>query len=333
MLDEQNINQQLPNVGINKLILLGVSSIVLCLSFVLTILIPYPLTLMFLIFGRGKSLAVIVIGLVATFYLGNYFYSGTVAAISYGASALSAYLIFEIISRGLNPVRGLIGIGFLFVGVLTLLVTLYGNSINWEFRKDISSQVKVVSEQIEKNKKEYFKNGNTSSDNSEILEIASNPDLLAGEILKNLPSRLFMGIFFWLWINFILVLRSGRILFRLRNYKFNENAIFRFKVPEFIIWPFIAILFITIFGDRLIEGKEWIEVVGRSLMECLSVFYFFQGFGIYVSFLDFIQITGIFRSLLIVFTLFTGSWFIAGIGLFDLWINFRKYFVKKINNG
>ncbi|MFN8370042.1 MAG: DUF2232 domain-containing protein [Bacteriovoracaceae bacterium] len=326
---DQNINNGLPNIGLNKLILLSVSSIVLCLSFVLTLLVPYPLTLMFLIFGRAKSLAVIAVGIIASYYLGNYFYSGSVAALFYGASAFSAYLIFEFVSRGLNPVRGLIGIGFLFVGILTLLISLYGNSIHWQFRKDIASQVKVVSDQIVKNKKEYFKNGNTDSENSEILEIASNPDLLAGEILKNLPSRLFMGIFFWLWINFILVLRSGRIIFKLKKQSFNENAIFRFKVPEFFIWPFIVILFFTIFGDKVVEGTEWIEVVGRSLMECFGVFYFFQGFGIYVSFLDFVQITGIFRSILIVFTLFTGSWFIAGIGLFDLWINFRKYFVKK----
>jgi uncharacterized membrane protein len=73
-------------------------------------------------------------------------------------------------------------------------------------------------------------------------------------------------------------------------------------------------------------------VVGGNILYCLGVFYLFQGFGIYNDFLKYLRIRGFVKTLFIVFTLVMAFKFLAIIGMFDLWFDFRKYLTNNTNN-
>ena len=82
----------------------------------------------------------------------------------------------------------------------------------------------------------------------------------------------------------------------------------------------------TMWGEFL---GEWGPVMGISLLKILGVFYFFQGFGIYVDFLDHVRIFGFLRSILVVLIVLTANQMLALVGLFDMFVNFRKFLKKK----
>ena len=70
------------------------------------------------------------------------------------------------------------------------------------------------------------------------------------------------------------------------------------------------------------------EVIGRNLLYCLGVFYLFQGFGVYNDFLKFLKIGGFIKTLFIAFTLILAAKFLAILGIFDLWFDFRRFFTN-----
>jgi uncharacterized membrane protein len=73
------------------------------------------------------------------------------------------------------------------------------------------------------------------------------------------------------------------------------------------------------------------SVVGGNILYCLGVFYLFQGFGVYSDFLQYLRIRGFLKTLFIVFTLVMAFKFLAIIGMFDLWFDFRKYLTNTNN--
>ena len=70
------------------------------------------------------------------------------------------------------------------------------------------------------------------------------------------------------------------------------------------------------------------EVIGRNLLYCLGVFYLFQGFGVYNDFLKYLRIGGFIKTLFIAFTLILGARYLALLGIFDLWFDFRRFFTN-----
>ena len=71
--------------------------------------------------------------------------------------------------------------------------------------------------------------------------------------------------------------------------------------------------------------------MGFTIVKCLGIFYFFQGFGIFSDLLTFMGIMGFFRSLIVMVVIFMAYYLIVAAGLFDNWFDFRKYFEKPKN--
>jgi hypothetical protein len=86
-------------------------------------------------------------------------------------------------------------------------------------------------------------------------------------------------------------------------------------------------LVLILWGNQL--GFQYSEFVGMTILHCLGIFYFFQGFGVFSDLLSFLGIMGFFRTLVVMIVIFLkGGYLIAAAGLFDNWFEFRKYFVK-----
>lgn len=61
----------------------------------------------------------------------------------------------------------------------------------------------------------------------------------------------------------------------------------------------------------------------------MGVFYLFQGFGVYNDFLKYLKIGGFIKTMFIAFTFILANKFLAILGIFDLWFDFRRFFTNK----
>lgn len=87
-----------------------------------------------------------------------------------------------------------------------------------------------------------------------------------------------------------MVLRNSVIWKQKISYPYSLRDIIEFKVPEFFVWPLIAGLALFLGGEYFLGEKA--EVIAVNILYCLSIFYFFQGFGVLADFLTHIRIVG-----------------------------------------
>ena len=127
-----------------------------------------------------------------------------------------------------------------------------------------------------------------------------------------------------------MVLKSRRLLFSGNDYPHSEKNLLQFQVPFALVPLLIVGLVLAVWGKDL--GQLWYEDAGMNIIKCLGLFYFFQGFGVLSDLLSFLGILGFWRSIVVMAVVFIASTFVAAVGLFDNWFDFRKYFVKKIKN-
>ncbi len=318
------------NATVAKLLFLGVISIVLSLFGPLVLFAPVPLTVAFLLYGRfltfvvgGLSLAVIW----GIFLSVKGFHVASVGM--YLVSFLYALLVAEIIFRDINPVRGLT-LGGLFLVLLSGSALLAFNKLsNVSLETEIHNQTAMLMKDLKEQQKKA--SGLSGKEAMEFENLVDHPKKLSTQIYNSLPSIVFVFSFFGLWISLFVTLRNS-IIWRYKvHYKFNSADLLRFKAPDFFVWPLITSL-VMIVGTGYGLPPE-AETVGTNIMFCLGVFYLFQGFGVYNDFLKFIKIGGFMKVLFLVFTLFMAYKFLALLGLFDLWFDFRKYFIKKKDEG
>jgi len=189
----------------------------------------------------------------------------------------------------------------------------------------IMKQIELSSDKLAEQKEVIEKSSDKES--IQALQLLENPGLLAKELKEAMPSYLFIGVYLMLWFNTFLALKSRRLLLSGNEYAYSEKNLLNFKVPFPFIFLLVLALVLAIWGKDL--GYESLESIGFSLIKCLGVFYFFQGFGVFSDLLNFLGIFGFFRTLLVMVVIFMANYMIAVAGLFDNWFDFRKYFVKQ----
>lgn len=308
-------------------ILLGNFSILLSLSFILSIFTPTPLALISVSHGRIKGITYFLIFLSIVFVISTKIFGEILIFWTYLLSVVIATAISEIIIRNIHPIRGLIITSGIFLLVLSLIVGMWSLSIQGNLKDHITKKVEHISTEFKKNEKKYFSQKN--KDSRETAIVLSKPELLAEEIIKTIPLTIVIGLIFTLWTNIALLLRYLSI--RNNNgtnnsYCYSIKDLFYFKVPEYFIWPLIILLGFMLSGSHIHQN---IGIIAKNLLFCLGLFYFFQGFGILIELFDLLKLEGFFRSLLIVLTVITSYWILALIGLFDLWVDFRAFLNKK----
>jgi uncharacterized protein YybS (DUF2232 family) len=152
--------------------------------------------------------------------------------------------------------------------------------------------------------------------------IKDNENNMINDITRMFPSIVIISATLVIWINFILG----------RNYLGKAGIIFtgfialaRWKVPDFIIWIFI------VSGALLFMPYENINFFGSNIFLVTCFIYFLQGLAI-VSFFFQIKNAPYFLRFLFYFLIAVEQFFmipiITAVGLFDIWIDFRKFFQK-----
>jgi hypothetical protein len=286
---------------------------------------PFPLALGIIMYGRVKGYFIALMGLVLSFMFASAVYGDVTLFGFYACVVIFAVGIAEIVMRGFSPIKGMVTFGLAFVLMISGAFALMMNSLNTRPKQFIIDQIAKSSDKIAEQKKVVEQSGD--KDSIQVLQLLDRPDLLAEEMMDSFPSYFFMGVFLMLWFNMFLVLKSRRLLFSGNDYPYDEKSLLNFKVPFELVPVLVIGLVLAIWGDQF--GSLPYETIGFTLIKCLGIFYFFQGFGLLSDLLNFLGIVGFFRTLIVILTIFTGSYLVAVAGLFDNWFEFRKYFVKR----
>ncbi len=316
---------QPPQLSKGRLVLLGTSSVILCLSFIMSVFAPFPLALAVILYGRVLGVLTGIAGLAATYAFAQFFYQDFTLFWFYACVLVFGLGIAEIVLRNFNPVKGIVVFGLAFMLSLAGIWTYVLKSQNLTAEQFILQQMEKSKDKIEQQKKVIEQS--TDKDSIEVLQLLDRPDLLAKELIESFPSYFFMGVFLMLWFNIFLALKSRRLLLSGQDYPYSEKNLLNFKVPFAFVPVLIVGFVLAIWGNQLGFGN--LEPVGITIIKCLGLFYFFQGFGVMSELLTFLGIMGFFRSLMVMIVILMANYLIAAAGLFDNWFDFRKYFVKR----
>lgn len=320
-------------LSFGKLVFLGVVTVVLSLFGPLSLLAPVPLTMGFLLYGANQALKMSL-----AFALVLWAIALSVPAVPqitltagiFSTALLYAYLVYRFINRGIHPVKGLIQSGVILLslwGLLGLgLVVLSGGDVHSMLTQQLSEKISMFKTDPVY-APQYERLANASDTQAKLLiDTLEKPEMIVSTFLKWLPAGVFVGTFFTLWVCLVMVLRNSIIWRPLWNYSFGLRDLTSFKVPDLFVYPLILSLVLLLTADM--TNFTLGEVIGGNILVALALFYFFQGFGIVMEAFTHFGIMGIIRSLLMMLVLFFAWRVVVFLGLFDTWINFRKFLKK-----
>ena len=289
---------------------------------------PAAIALAFIYYGLVKVVVSVVLTAFGLYFLGGQGVNAIGSIGTFVYSCLIGLFIDRLIFRKVHPVKGiLLGgtvfyAGFSFLAYILLVIS--SNSLDGV----ILNQVNNLVSQIQKSP-EYAEILSSGGDQARQLKsLVKSPELMVQQIVNWLPSVAFIGVFLSLWASFYFVLRNSMAWRSQRKYPFGLLHLTFFKLPFWLVYPLIIGLIFAVIGDS-IEGIDF-SVVGFNILYCLGSLYFFQGFGVFYDYLTVKGYRGLIKSLLITIAVVFMWRLVVLVGLLDLWINFRKFYVKKI---
>lgn len=327
-MNQTELSKNIQEINIQKMIVMGLAPVLLFFSFFLSVFTPYPIGLSSVLYGRKVSGIVTGITVLAFVVLMLFTFDGMDVSLSifFALSLILGLGISEVVKKDINPVLGIVAIGAIVSFIAGLFVFLSLASQQLSLKETIVQEIERLKPQLEEQQKALAASGEKGT--FEMMAILGQPDVLAAEVIKLAPSYFLVTLFITLWVNFFMVLKSNRLV--RGEAKYTEQSMLNYQVPDQVIWAVIAFL-----GFYLLEeqpGFEYMGAIGLAGLSVLGVFYFFQGFGIYLAFLDNYKITGFFRTLLVVTTVMMANKMIALIGLINMFVDFKKL-MKKNDSG
>lgn len=316
---------QPPQLSKGRLILLGTSSVILCLSFIMSVFAPFPIALAVILYGRVLGILTGLAGLIATFAFAQLLYKDLTLFGFYACVLIFGLGIAELVLRNKNPIRGIVAFGLGFIVLVAGSGAFILKSRNLSAEQTIIQWMDLNKDKIEQQKKIIEQSAD--KDSIQVLQLLDRPDLLAKEVIESFPAYFFIGVFLMLWFNMFLALKSRRLLLSAQDYPYSEKNLLNFKVPFALVTLLVVGFVLAIWGNEM--GQLNWEPVGLTIIKCLGIFYFFQGFGVMSDLLTFLGIMGFFRSIMVMIVILMANYLIAAAGLFDNWFDFRKYFVKR----
>lgn len=318
---EKHIHSEKFPVG--KFLFFGVIAMALSSFAPLAIFAPVPLTLAFLLLGRpwgallGISGFVLLLG--ATLGLGFSSAASTLFFIAF----INALLISETIFRKINPAKSLTWLGLILLVLMIVAIGIYVFAFKTQFKNEL---VNIITGIIEKFRNESSVATSKSEEARAIQEMFGNPSVMARQVIQWIPRMTFFAVIFGYWMSFFVVLRNAFIWRPKVDYPFVLEDLLKFKAPEYLVYLVIVSLALLL-GDTYFGARA--VVWGETLIYSLGAIYFFQGFGVFLAFLTWMGIWGIFRTVVIAFALLLAWRVLPIVGLFDLWVDFRKLFERK----
>ena len=287
----------------------------------LNVFAPIPLCLGLLLYGRKRCALIclptlIVLAIFIESPLRLYFVGGFLC------SCVFAIFIAESILKGIYPARAMMVSGSgIFLGFLTVLSFLFLLSDSSP-REIIHHFVSQSVETFRENNEEFF--ATSTPEARAIREFVDDPQKITQGIIQWAFSFMFVSVFATFWIGFLAVLKSSHIWRPYLNhpYFYTHRNLLNFRLSERFVYLLILGLLLYLGEDFLVPG---IGIIGGNILFCLSFFYFLQGLGIYLELLNYLNFHKFMRIILIVITVLVVWRILILVGVFDLWVNFRKF--------
>jgi hypothetical protein len=323
---QQTHNSSMQSIG--KLVALCAFAAMMSTFGPFALVAPAAIALAFIHFGvRRVSVAVLLMS-IGLYFIGGQNISayGSIGTFLY--STMIGFVIDRFTVYKVHPVKGVLFGGiFFYLGVVLLSslgVIVSGTTIN----EIVSGQVNFFIDQMQQSP-EYSQIISGGGDQArELKSIVNSPETLVKQIINWIPSVVFIGIFLSLWASFYFVLRNSLAWRPRREYPFGLLHLTFFKLPYWLVYPLIASLAFSLLGDS-VEGYDF-SVIGFNLLYSLGALYFFQGFGVVYDYLTVKGCKGFFKSLMVTLAVIFMWRLVVLVGVLDLWVNFRKFYVKKI---
>ena len=229
-----------------------------------------------------------------------------------------ALTLGEILLRKIHPAKAILNAGMF----LTVVIFLGAGSLIHSKKDEITNMLKTSLMTVQDQIQEKSPQGGT--------ELRDQIQLLidqADKLVLAVPSHLFISIFLGIWFNFYLILKRHQTFHLPGGYPYSLRDLTDLRLPYWVAYLAVGILSLYVLPQSVVGlgAQEW----AQSALYVLGAFFFLQGFGVYLEYLDFLNVRGFIRLLLILITVTLANVVLAGVGLFDLWFNFRKFFKKK----
>lgn len=314
---------QPPKLSLTRLLLLGASSVVLCMSYIMSVFTPFPVAMAVVLYGRARGYGIGLLGLGLSFPLGYYMTGDWITLpVTFAGLMVFAVVVAETLLRSWKPVKSIVISG---VATLAVLAGVFGFAL----REANLSPVQFFVQQIDQAKTKLAQAHEKGQFDKSLMEMGldSPSQELALNLAKEAPGYIFMAVFFVLWINMFLGLKGQRLLKTASSVSYDERQLMGFKMPFFWAY-FVAIALALIVGADYWQ-LTWGDALGYNMLRMLGVFYFFQGFGVLLDYLNHFGVMGLFRTLFVMGIILVMPSLMALLGLFDTWFDFTKKIQKK----
>jgi len=238
-------------------------------------------------------------------------FAGEELALFYGVLALMAALLFGLLGR-LRAIEFLVtGVAAaMFAATGALLLYLFGSwtAMVEDFRESLNHQFTSA---LRIHEKIGF-----PRDGLDLFKERA-PQLI-DMTLRLLPALIFISLAFVVLINVLLLCR--RFPERRAHWLAVENMR-EWKGPESMVWALIACGFAV-----FIPGMEFAQLFAINLLVILGACYFAQGLAVVAYFFHKNNVPRFLRGLTYILIVFQQIFtlVVAGLGLFDLWGDFRR---------
>jgi len=328
VVDTKRDSENAPIQSIGKLVALCAFAAMMSTFGPFALVAPAAVALAFIHFSVSRVVFASVLMSLALYLLGGQSLSSLGSVGTFIYSVLVGYVIDRFITFKIHPVKGVLLGGVAFYSILFMFFGLGLLISGISFNELVSGQVNIFIDQL-KSSSEYEQIISGGGEQArELKSLVSSPKLLVDQIVNWVPSVVFIAIFSSLWASFYFVLRSSLSWRSRRKYPYGLMHLTFFKLPYWIVYPLILALAFSVIGDS-IEGFDF-SIIGFNLLYSLGALYFFQGFGVVYDYLTVKGYRGLFKSLLVTMAVIFMWRLVVFIGVLDLWINFRKFYVKKI---
>lgn len=313
------------------LVFLGVITFVLTAAQALLPLAPVPLALAVLLYGIRPGLSVFFTCMLSAFLLAQFFPALTSMLATLIFVAAIAFSVAIQLIKGEHPVMTLVRSGSgLFLAIMLLIgftSLLSSDGIRGQVTQMIEAPIeKFLSHEENRNFLEQAEGRGAI-----IRDYIENPEKIVDQIMNWALGFTFVGVFFGVWLCLFFVLRNS-LVWRLKlKYRYGLAQLMQFRLPEQVVWPLIIGLALYVGSGHVFPAGG--AVIGGNILLALGVFYFFQGFGLYYETLVHFNVIGFLRSFLLVLTVLFAWEMLVFAGVFDVWVNFRKFLKKKMNKG
>jgi uncharacterized protein YybS (DUF2232 family) len=289
-------------------VLLFLAALVPAFSLMIGVLIPVPLTFVYIHFGRRSGLALLALIFVALYSL----MGPKQAALFFTEYAVLAGLMAEtirfrfsfdkcvLLSAMASALLSIALLVFVFTDREATLLEFFHEQIDGHFAQSIES-LKAMGDKPE-----------------ELKMVQDFAAKASGSLALAYPAFIFFGSFITALINYY----SIRFLWaRIYSYNlFNEMRFSGWVLPDKVIWVLIgssALFFLT---DNVLA------TIGINFLLIAMAAYFFQGLAIIIYFLESRNVP-VFFWVLIFFVIIIQPLLVGasiGLGVFDAWMDLRK---------